>query len=82
MNLSDKEKKRFRASALKHVIPHFANNAELAKGAKIFTRGEGCYVWDIDGNKYFDSFATLLTTVCGHNRPEVTEAVRKQMETL
>jgi adenosylmethionine-8-amino-7-oxononanoate aminotransferase len=82
MNLSEKEKSRLKESALKYVIPHFASNAELAKGPKIFTRGEGCYVYDIDGKKYFDSFATLLTTVCGHNRPEVTAAVKKQMEIL
>jgi len=82
MNLSAKEKERLKKSALKYVIPHFASNTELAKGAKIFTRGEGCYVYDIDGKKYFDSFATLLTTVCGHNRPEVTQAVKQQMELL
>jgi len=82
MNFSEKEITRLKASALKYVIPHFASNEELAKGAKIFTRGEGCYVWDIDGRKYFDSFATLLTTVCGHNRPEITAAVKKQMELL
>lgn len=82
MNLSANEKERLKKSALKYIIPHFANNAELANGAKIFTKGEGCYVYDIDNRKYFDSFATLLTTVCGHNRPEVTEAVKKQMELL
>jgi adenosylmethionine-8-amino-7-oxononanoate aminotransferase len=82
MNLSEKEKENLKKSALRYVIPHFASNAELAKGPKIFTRGEGCYVYDLDGKKYFDSFATLLTTVCGHKRPEVTEAVKKQMDAL
>ena len=28
--------------ALELIIPHFASNAELAKGPKIFERGEGC----------------------------------------
>ncbi|MFH1969543.1 MAG: aspartate aminotransferase family protein [Verrucomicrobiota bacterium] len=79
---SDREKARLKRDALKFIIPHFASNAELAQGVKIFTRGKGCYVWDIDGKKYFDSFATLLTTVCGHNRPEVTRAVKEQMERL
>ncbi|MBU4274136.1 MAG: aspartate aminotransferase family protein [Planctomycetes bacterium] len=79
---SDREKAQLKRDALKFIIPHFASNQELAKGAKIFTRGKGCYVWDIDGRKYFDSFATLLTTVCGHNRPEVTRAVKEQMERL
>ena len=82
MSYTDIEKSQLAQDALKYVIPHFASNAELAKGPKIFTRGKGCYVYDLDGKKYFDSFATLLTTICGHNRPEVTEAVKKQMELL
>jgi adenosylmethionine-8-amino-7-oxononanoate aminotransferase len=82
MNYTSEEKQQLQQDALKYVIPHFASNAEMEKGVKIFSRGEGCYVWDVEGNKYFDSFATLLTTVCGHNRPEITEAVRKQMEEL
>jgi adenosylmethionine-8-amino-7-oxononanoate aminotransferase len=68
--------------ALQLIIPHFASNAELAREPKIFVRGEGCYVYDIDGRRYFDSFATLLTTVCGHCRAEVTQAVTEQMNRL
>jgi adenosylmethionine-8-amino-7-oxononanoate aminotransferase len=79
---NDQEKAQLREDALRLIIPHFASNAELEKGPKIFVRGEGCFVWDLDGRKYFDSFATLLTTVCGHVRPEVTQAVREQMEQL
>jgi adenosylmethionine-8-amino-7-oxononanoate aminotransferase len=79
---TDAEKAQLRADALQYIIPHFASNAELAKGPKVFVRGEGCYIWDLEGRKYFDSFATLLTTVTGHVRPEVTAAVREQMETL
>ncbi len=79
---TDAEKAQLRGDAIDLIIPHFASNEELAKGPKIFVRGEGCFVWDIDGNRYFDSFATLLTTVCGHVRPEVTNAVKEQMELL
>lgn len=79
---TEAEKERLREDALRLIIPHFANNENLARGPKIFVRGEGCYVYDLDGKKYFDSFATLLTTVCGHCRPEVTAAVAKQMQIL
>ncbi|HCU36912.1 MAG TPA: aspartate aminotransferase family protein [Armatimonadetes bacterium] len=79
---TDAEKAQLREDAIDLIIPHFASNAELSKGPKVFVRGEGCFVWDLDGNRYFDSFATLLTTVCGHVRPEVTQAVREQMELL
>jgi len=79
---TEEEKARLREDALRLIIPHFASNTELARGPKIIVRGEGCYVWDIEGRRYFDSFATLLTTVCGHGRPEVIEAVTKQMQLL
>ncbi len=68
--------------AVKYILPHFASNAELAKGAKIFVKGEGCYLFDIEGNRYLDTFASLLTTICGHHRPEIAKAVNEQLALL
>lgn len=39
---SEAEKAGLREDALKYIIPHFASNAELAAGPKIYARGEGC----------------------------------------
>jgi putrescine aminotransferase len=64
------------------VIPHFADAEELGKGAKVFVRGEGCYLWDVRGRRYLDTFASLLTTICGHHRPEVDQAIRDQLDSL
>jgi len=41
-------------------------------------RGEGRYVWDLEGNRYLDFFGGILTTMTGHNLPEVTEAINEQ----
>ena len=41
-------------------------------------RGEGSYVWDIEGNEYLDFFGGVLTTMIGHNNPVVTEAIQSQ----
>ncbi len=68
--------------ALRYVIPHFASNEELQKGPKIFVRGEGCYLFDVQGRRYLDTFASLLTTICGHRRPEVAAAIKDQLEKL
>jgi putrescine aminotransferase len=76
------ENAQLKRDAMEFIIPHFASNEELAKGPKIYVRGEGCWIWDIDGNKYLDTFATLLTTICGHHRPEILEAVTKQAQQL
>lgn len=80
--LSEQEKEALRKDAVTHVIPHFANNASLAKMPRIYMRGEGCYVWDIDGKRYLDTFASLLTTVCGHGRTEIIEAIEEQLKLL
>jgi len=69
--------------ALRYIWPNFADNLELAKKRPyIFVKGDGCYVYDIDGNRYLDTFASLLTTICGHGRPEVARAVQEQMSQL
>ncbi len=41
-------------------------------------RGDGLYVWDVEGKKYLDFFAGILTTSVGHNRPEVVAAAQEQ----
>ncbi len=41
-------------------------------------RGEGRHLWDLEGNKYLDFFGGILTTITGHNVPEVTAAIQEQ----
>jgi 4-aminobutyrate aminotransferase len=40
--------------------------------------GKGCRVTDGEGREYLDFFGGILTTMTGHNVPEVVEAVREQ----
>ena len=41
-------------------------------------RGEGGYVWDVEGNRYLDFFGGVLTTMIGHAEPSVVAAVQEQ----
>ena len=41
-------------------------------------RGEGCYLWDVDGNRYIDCLNNFSSLVHGHGRREVVEAVVNQ----
>lgn len=43
------------------------------------SRGQGSYVWDVDGNQYIDYAMALGPVILGHNYPVVTEAVTRQM---
>ena len=82
LTFSPEQQVALKKDALRYVLPHFADNAELAKGPKVFVRGEGCYLYDMDGRRYLDTFASLLTTICGHHRPEIKAAVLEQMDHL
>jgi 4-aminobutyrate aminotransferase len=48
----------------------------------LLERGEGMFVWDADGNRYLDCFGGVLTTSVGHARPEVVEAVSRQVAAI
>ena len=42
-----------------------------------FSKAQGCYVWDLDGNKYLDmSIMGIGTNILGYGNPEVDAAVR------
>ena len=43
-------------------------------------RGNGSHVWDVDGNEYIDFINGLGAITLGHNDPDVSHAVKKQME--
>lgn len=44
------------------------------------TKGKGARVWDVDGNEYIDFISSLCAITLGYNDPDVTEAVRAQIE--
>jgi len=43
-------------------------------------RGEGCWLWDLDGNRRLDLFNCATSLILGHRPPAVVEAVRAQLE--
>ena len=47
-----------------------------------FERGEGCRLWDADGNEYLDFLAGISVAQIGHCHPAIVEAVTRQAQTL
>jgi acetylornithine/N-succinyldiaminopimelate aminotransferase len=41
-------------------------------------RGEGCVVWDLDGNSYLDLVAGIAVSALGHAHPAIIAAVTEQ----
>ncbi len=44
----------------------------------VLARGEGSYVWDIEGRKYLDLYGGHCVALLGHSPTRVVEAIRKQ----
>jgi glutamate-1-semialdehyde 2,1-aminomutase len=50
---------------------------ELSPG--FIARGEGCHVWDVDGNEFIEYGMGLRSVTLGHAFPEVVAAVRDSL---
>ena len=48
----------------------------------VLERGEGVWVWDVDGKKYLDCLAAYSAVNQGHLHPTIIGAARAQMEKL
>jgi len=48
----------------------------------VLERGEGVFVWDIDGKKYFDFLSAYSAVNQGHCHPKIVNAMIKQAQTL
>jgi adenosylmethionine-8-amino-7-oxononanoate aminotransferase len=66
--------------ARRHLWMHFTRMGAYddAHRVPILVRGEGCYVWDEDGNRYLDGLSSLFCVGAGHGRTELGEAAARQ----
>ena len=57
------------------------SKTQLPVGVSPFfaSKGDGAYLWDVDGNKYIDFANSLCSITLGYNDPDVTKAVEKQL---
>lgn len=44
----------------------------------VLSKGEGCWVWDIEGNKYLDMLAAYSAVNQGHRHPKIIAALIEQ----
>ncbi len=66
---------RHRNSVFSIIRPLYREPITLA-------RGSGCWVHDVEGKRYLDAFAGILTTSLGHCHPEIVDAISRQAAAL
>ena len=76
------EHQRLAELAERHLWGHFSVLKNDIDGTRIIERGQGCHVWDAEGNRYLDGLAGLFVSQLGHGRPELARAAGDQAATL
>ncbi len=71
------------AAARDHLWMHFTRMSAYADSpVPMIVRGEGPYVYDINGKRYLDGLAGLFVVQAGHGRQELADAAAKQASEL
>ena len=48
----------------------------------VIEKGEGVYVWDVEGKRYYDFLSAYSALNQGHNHPKIVKALVDQVQTL
>lgn len=64
-----------------HWMP-FTGNRDFKQDPRLIVAAEGNYYTAADGRKIFDGLSGLWTCGAGHSRPEISEAVSRQVKEL
>jgi putrescine aminotransferase len=60
----------------------FADMGSVSQSELLIERGEGVWVFDVEGNRYLDGTASLWYANLGHGRADIADAVAAQMRKL
>ena len=70
--------------AKRHLLMHFTRHGSYEHGeVPVIARGDGCYLYDSNGKRFFDGLSGLFCTQIGYGfGEELGEAAKRQMEEL
>src|SRR5919205_1507836 len=73
-------------AAHRHLLMHFTRNGAFGPGGKpllVLDRGEGSYVFDTEGKRYFDGLSSLFCCQIGYSfGEEMASVASQQLSTL
>lgn len=60
----------------------YTQMASFSASENVIVRGDGAWVWDRDGRRYFDGISGLWNVNLGHRRREIIDAISRQLDQL
>jgi putrescine aminotransferase len=82
MGLSEETQRWVELDRRHHLHPFTTFKDLAAKGSRIIVRGEGCYLWDSEGNRILDAMSGLWCINVGYGRERLARAAYEQMRRL
>src|SRR6478672_11383422 len=84
MNFTNSE--RLHNEALEHIVggvnsPSRSFKAVGGGSPVVMERGDGAYIYDVDGNKYIYYLSGYGPIITGFNHPHIIEAIKNAAET-
>ena len=77
------------STAVKEKNSQYFINLEEKHGAHnyhplpvVLERGEGVFVWDVEGKKYYDFLSAYSAVNQGHSHPKIVDALVNQAKKL
>jgi adenosylmethionine-8-amino-7-oxononanoate aminotransferase len=82
--MSTVDHRKLQDTAKQHLMMHFTRHgAYRSEDVPVITHGEGCWLYDATGKKYFDGLSGLFCTQIGYSYgAELGEAAARQMAEL
>ncbi len=78
--MADDNLSRLDAESLWHPLTQ--HQGIEASPPRFIERGEGCYLYDADGNRFYDAVSGLWCVNVGHGREELAQVAAEQMKKL
>ena len=71
-------------SARDHLWMHFTRHSTYEQGGSVpvIAKGDGAYIWDVEGRRYLDGLSGLFVVQAGHGRVELAQAAAAQAAEL
>ncbi len=73
---------RLDPQSMENLWMPFTSNRDFKSDPRIVARGEGVYLYTPEGMSIIDASSGLFCCAAGHSRPEIADAVHRQLSTL
>jgi adenosylmethionine-8-amino-7-oxononanoate aminotransferase len=64
------------------IMVDFKQMKQFVEDPLVIERGQGIYLWDVDGKEYIDGLAGVFVASVGHANPAIIESITEQLHTL